>query len=254
LTLSTGVGNTVRSAFYPYPLYVGAFYASFTYQDVGAGAADGAAFVLHNDPRGTAALGGGGGAVGYGAANPITPSAALLLNIYAPNTVGIAVRTNGNTGGPYAPTTPVNVASGDPIDITMLYGSGNLRVTLSNTVTASTFTTNYVVGSLPARLGAETAYVGFTGADGGLFSTQQISKFQYIPFPVLNAAFAPPSSVKLTWPASIGGYNLEASSDITNPGIWTPVLAPVNQTNGVNEVTVPAAAGQEFYDLFLPLP
>ena len=36
-----GTGSTARSAWYKYPLYIGAFKASFLYQDVGGGGADG---------------------------------------------------------------------------------------------------------------------------------------------------------------------------------------------------------------------
>src|SRR5262249_50961955 len=52
LQLTYAAGSTARSAFYNSPLYIGNFYATFTYQDVGGGGADGMAFVVQNDTRG----------------------------------------------------------------------------------------------------------------------------------------------------------------------------------------------------------
>ncbi|HWH71191.1 MAG TPA: immunoglobulin domain-containing protein, partial [Candidatus Sulfotelmatobacter sp.] len=158
LGLTTGTGSSASSAFYSYPLYIGSFTASFTYQDIGGGWADGMAFVLHNDPRGIAALGGAGGSLGV---SGITPSAALEFNIYSSATLspGLAFNRNGATGG-YVSTYPVDVSSGTPIQATLVYAQGVLQVTLRDTLIGSVFTTNIAVGSLPAALGADTAYVG----------------------------------------------------------------------------------------------
>src|SRR5262249_52549480 len=69
LRLTDGAPGEARSVFFQAPQYIGAFKAAFTYQDVGVGGADGVAFVLQNDPRGTSALGGAGGSLGVGASN-----------------------------------------------------------------------------------------------------------------------------------------------------------------------------------------
>src|SRR5258706_3611093 len=74
LTLTDNNGGEARAAWYQYPLYIGSFFASFTYQDVSIGGADGTAFVLQNDPRGTAAIGAPGGAL---AVSALTPPAEL---------------------------------------------------------------------------------------------------------------------------------------------------------------------------------
>ena len=65
LQLTDGGGGENRSAFYNTPVaYAGGFTASFTYTPSytagGDNPADGAAFILQNDPRGAAALGAGG--------------------------------------------------------------------------------------------------------------------------------------------------------------------------------------------------
>ncbi len=193
LTLTDGTGNEARSAFFnarvPFAgvaggLQVG-FVANFTYQDVGGtGAeADGATFILQNDPRGRTALGGNGGGLGYGPDNagvPIVPGAALQMNIYAGHTIGTNFVTNG-TDGNYNPTGAVNLASGDPINVTFSYNPNTttLTETLLDTTTNATFTTQYTNQNLATILGTGTPLIGFTGGDGGVASTQTISNFNY---------------------------------------------------------------------------
>src|SRR5258707_7560687 len=166
LMLTDGNGGEASSAFLNFPLYFGAFQSSWTYQDVGGGGADGFAFVIQNAPAGPASLGGSGGQLGY---NGITPSAAIEFNIYNPNTPGVAFRTNGATGVPYTPTTPVNLASGDPIGVAVNYDGATLSLTLTDAVALVSFRTNVAI-NLPGAVGTNVAYVGMTGADGGTAS------------------------------------------------------------------------------------
>jgi len=247
LTLTLGTGSSARSSFYAYPQYVGAFEAFFTYQDVGGGGADGVAFVLQNDTRGTAALGATGGSLGFAG---ITPSVGLELNIYSSQTVGYAFRVNGATGGPYTPATPVNLASGDPIDVTVLYVNGQVYLTFYDETTLGSYSAVLSVGSIPALLGADTAYVGVTGADGGTVSTQHISNFEYIPLPALSAQLTSTNTVLLSWPSSIGGYTLLQKGNLTS-GSWVASPAVVNDVGGLYQAVVPASDGAEFYQLVL---
>ena len=250
LTLTVGTGSSARSSFYAYPQYVGAFEAFFTYQDVGVGGADGVTFVLQNDTRGTAALGAVGGSLGFAG---ITPSVGLELNIYSANTVGYAFRANGVTGGPYTPATSVNLASGDLIDVTVLYADGQLSLTFYDETTLSSYSTVLSVGSIPALLGADTAYVGFTGADGGTVSSQRVSNFDYIPLPMLSAQLTSPTTVLLSWPSSIGGYALWQRASVAS-GAWTPSPAVVNIVGGQYQAVVSTSVA-EFYRLVLePVP
>src|SRR5438874_1263676 len=64
------------------------------------GFADGIAFILQNDARGTNTLGGGGGSLGY---SGVTPSAAFEINVYTPQTRGFSNQINGATGGYSSP-------------------------------------------------------------------------------------------------------------------------------------------------------
>jgi hypothetical protein len=248
LTLTMGTGSSGRSSFYAYPQYVGAFEAFFTYQDVGGAGADGVAFVLQNDTRGTAALGGTGGSMGFAG---ITPSVGLEFNIYVNNVVGYAFRVNGVTGTPYTPATPVNIASGNPIDVTLLYVNGQITLTLHDQIALTDYSTVLSVGSIPALLGADTAYVGFVGGDGGTVSTQRVSNFDYIPLPGLTAQQTSANTVTLSWPASIGGYRLQKNLDLATAN-WTNVTATVNVVGGQNQVIVSPPTGNAYYRLVIP--
>jgi len=240
----TDAGNEQRAAWFTKPMNFDAFQASFVYQDIGGGGADGCGFVIQNSPQGTNALGGGGGGMAYlGMAN----SVAVTFNIY--NQSGIAFGTNGVIGT-YGPTAPVNLPGGDPIQVNLSYSGSVLTVTLSNMVSSTTYTTNMVVGSLAAIVGTNVAYVGITAATGGIASQQQVSNFQYIPVPKLSSQSAG-SNVQLKWPSSIGGYGLQSSPDLTTPA-WSSVAAPVSQTNGQNQATVTPVTGAAFYRLVLP--
>ncbi|HEU5069997.1 MAG TPA: immunoglobulin domain-containing protein [Verrucomicrobiae bacterium] len=252
LTLTDGTGGEARSSFFPYPVYIGAFDASFRYQDttVGGGGADGVAFIVQNSPDGPAALGGAGGALGY---EGITPSAAVMFNIYsgAPGGVGVALGTNGTRLSNYINTTPVGISSGGPIDVHLRYTPGVLHLDLTDVTYAVSFSTNLNV-DLPASVGSDSAYVGFSGATGGITSSQTVSNFVYTPFTVLGAAHTGPNSTVIYWPSTVGGYVLQSRPDLTT-GTWQDVTAPITQVGDQNQLIV-SPTGRQFYRLVLPLP
>ena len=183
LTLTTNVGTEARSVWYNTPVSTLAFTASFTYQ-VGSGSsnppADGFAFVFQN--QGLSALGGNGGGKGY---TGITPSVALLFNIYTGGTpagvVGTTLQVNGANpaDSAYNSSAPVSFGNGDLINVTLSYNGTTLTVTLTDPTAGTTYTTNFTI-NLAAQLGA-TAFMGFTGGTGGANSNQFISNFSYVP-------------------------------------------------------------------------
>jgi autotransporter-associated beta strand protein len=187
LTLTDNNTYQARSAFLNTPLPIAAetsgFTASFIYQLGGAAISDGVAFILQNDPRGTNALGGNGGWLGYatgsGAAGMI-PSVALEMNIYNGHVVGTKLVSNA-VAMSYNPTGAVNIASGHPIKVTLSYNPTTTTVTetLVDQSDLSTFTTSYSSFNLPAILGSNTAYVGFSGGSGANVANQTISGFTY---------------------------------------------------------------------------
>jgi hypothetical protein len=242
----TTANDQRRAAWFNTPMNIDAFKASFIYQVTGIEGADGFAFVVQNSAQGTNAVGGGGGGLAY---TGITNSAAVMFNVYGSS--GIAFSTNGNSGT-FSSTAPVDLRGGDPIRMDLHYNGSTLAVNLSNTITASTFTTNVALGSLATVVGTNVAYIGITAATGGTNYTQQVSNFQYVPLPTASAAKVG-SNLLLTWPGTIGGYGVAGSSTVT--GTFTIIPGFIGQTNGLNQkvIGIPPA-GNNFYRLVLPLP
>ena len=211
LTDNTSTGNQARSAFFNVPVTVGAFSASFVYQAAGNLEADGVAFMLQDDPRGLNALGGYGGGLGYGTANSgtqIQPSAGIGLNIYsgANSGNGLYALANGLVQSTSA-TAPVYLTDGDPVHVTLAYdGANNLSVTLDDLTYGSTYSTTYSVGNLSALLGGNTAYVGFSGADGSDISTQTISQFVYYGNTTNNSILPPTTALSIAKSATVDLY------------------------------------------------
>jgi hypothetical protein len=254
LTLTDGGGSEARSFFFNYPQYIGAFEAAFTYR--ASGTADGATFCLQNDPRGASALGSTGGALGVntnsgGTVHNITPSVELELNIYSANAVG-GIGYSFNTNGSIGPTTSpgsVNIKSDDPIGITLYYAQGQLSLTFTDAVAASSFSTNLAVGNLTQILGSNTAYIGFTGADGGSTSIQTISNFTFVSIPTAAIQLSGANAV-ISWPGEIAGYGLQQNANLATTN-WVNVTNQTTLTNNLYETIVPVGGSDQFYRLIL---
>jgi hypothetical protein len=151
--------------------------------------ADGLTFILEgNSPT---ALGGGGGALGY---QGIPNSVAIKLDVFnnegeSDNSTGLFF--NGDFPGlPHAAgemsialdSNNVNLRSQSTKTITLTYDGTTLTETIHDPDPGKTnngdFTTTYTV-DIPGILGADTAFVGFTGGTGGLFSLQDVLNWQY---------------------------------------------------------------------------
>ncbi len=251
--MTQGVGNQGSSTFFNTPVYIGGFLATWTYQVINPAPtnADGMAFVIQNDPRGPAAIAAFGGAFGYGSVGAITPSAALEFNLFsgAASGAGVSFNTNGALG-PNVNPAPLVLDSGNPINVSVHYLNGLATLAMLDTVTSNAFTTN-VSANIPAIVGANQAYVGFTGSDGGAVSTQTISNFVFTSLVSLSALPTNSASLTLTWPTGIGGYVLQQNSTI-GAGAWVNVTNPVSVVNGLNQTTVPITGGSQFYRLINP--
>lgn len=183
LTLTPPAAGQAGSAFFAQKVGTGNFTASFTYTaSNGSGnPADGFAFMIHNDSRGPAALGPGGGELGY---TGITPSAAVAINIYTPNTRGYKVVTNGTApnAGPYTSVAPVALytATFDPIDFTVTYDATaqTLALHLAQQTTSNVFDVVIPTVDLPTLVGPN-GFIGFSGGTGGEFANQTISNFVF---------------------------------------------------------------------------
>jgi hypothetical protein len=178
LQLTNGGLNQAGSVFWDQPIGVGSFTTSFTFQ-LSDALADGITFTIQN--IGPKALGGSGAALGYA---PIKKSVAIKFDIYSnagEGTDSTGVYTDGAT-----PTVPavnmtssgVILRSGDAMVANITYNGTTLTMKLTDAVTKKIFTLSKAI-NIPSVVGADKAYVGFTGSTGGLTASQKIASWTY---------------------------------------------------------------------------
>jgi hypothetical protein len=257
--LTGDTGSEDAAIFFSSPVYVGAFKASFIYTvPTGPGGADGITFCIQNDPRGAQAIGGAGGSLGVSTGDvpnltiggSITPSFEFEFNIYSGNAyggIGVSFDTDGNLGPTVVPGSIV-INSGDPISTVITYANGVANVTLTDTATSATYSASTNV-NIPALLGTNLAFVGFTAADGGAESTQVVSDFQFLAYAPLSAKLAS-GNLLLSWPTGLGGYMLQTSTNLASRN-WTTVTAPQAEVNGNLQVSIPTSGADSFYRLVI---
>jgi hypothetical protein len=190
--------NEAGSAFWTTPVNVQNFTNVFTFQLTNPNA-DGFTFTIQN--VGATAIGGSGGSLGYAGAG-MGSSVAVKFDLYSNagegnNSTGLY--TNGAT--PTVPATTLagaactaaapcpspttepagvpNLHSGDVMQVQMTYNGTTLTMTIMDTTTpANTFTISWPI-NIPATVGGNTAYVGFTGGTGGQTAIQDIVAWTY---------------------------------------------------------------------------
>jgi hypothetical protein len=181
LRLTDGGDTEAGSGFYTTPLNVQSFTTDFSFQLTNPNA-DGMAFVIQN--AGTTALGPTGGGLGYGGTGGIHSSVAVKFDLY--NNAGEGDNSTGLYQNGTSPTIPattlggnVNLHSGDVFNVQITYDGTTLSMTITDANTpADTFTTSWAVNIL-GKVGANTAYVGFTGGTGGMTATQDILNWTF---------------------------------------------------------------------------
>jgi hypothetical protein len=187
LELTDGGGSEAGSAFWTTPVNIQAFTTNFTFQLTSA-VADGFTFTIQD--TGTTALGNVGGGLGYGI-NPnggtsggIGKSVAIKFDIY--NNSGEGTDSTGIFTDGVSPTTPavnltssgIVLSSGDTISAQLVYNGTTLTLNLTDTVTNDTFSDVFTI-NIPSTVGANTAYVGFTGGTGGSTAIQNIKTWTF---------------------------------------------------------------------------
>jgi hypothetical protein len=251
LELTDGGLDENSSAWYATRVNVQSFVNDFTFQVTPGTTADGFTFALQ--ANNTAAIGLGGGGLGYGpvlVGDPggIPNSLAIKFDLYDNNGEGI------NSTGLYlngvSPSIPaddltasgIDLHSGDIFAVRMTYDGTTLVLTITDTVTHAIFTKNYLV-DIPNTLGTSvtTAYAGFTGGTGGLVSTQNILTWTLGPL-ASAVAFSPTGPV--TFPDTVVNVTSAPTTvTITNGGtaalhITTVTLAGTN----AGDFAVPAGS------------
>jgi hypothetical protein len=72
----------------------------------------------------------------------------------------------------------LSLHSGNPLAVTISYDGTTLRTTITDTVSHASYSNSWAI-NIPATVGGGTAYVGFTGATGGLTAVQKILAWTY---------------------------------------------------------------------------
>jgi Chitobiase/beta-hexosaminidase C-terminal domain/Legume lectin domain len=179
LQLTDGGTDEANSVWTAAPVNVQNFTSDFSFQEIAANA-DGFTFAIQN--AGANAVGQNGGGLAYAG---IGSSVAIKFDLY--NNAGEGTDSTGfYTDGAY-PSVPaidmtasgVNLLSGDVLHAHITYNGTTLALTLTDTVTGASFTTSQAI-NIPTTVGANTAYVGFTGATGGESAIQQIVNWTYV--------------------------------------------------------------------------
>ena len=171
--LTNSGGNEARSVIALAPQTITQFTASFTYQNSGPQDNYGATFVLENAPAGASAVGFGNVNLGYAFSGA---SAAITLEP-AGNASGFYKDGSLNNGS--LATAPVNLRSGDPINVTLVYSGSTLAETLADPTANTTYTNTFFVGNLATVLGSSTAFVGVTASTNGGNESQTFSNFEF---------------------------------------------------------------------------
>jgi len=193
LELTADLKTSVASAFFNTPVDIRRFTTEFSFQltapAVGA-LADGITFTVQG--VGPYAIGSLGGGLGYGPEpqvgsfiSRIDRSVAVKFDTF--DDVGEGNNSTGLYQDGAAPALPadtlpvdvVNLHSGHVFNVRITYDGVLLTLNISDADGLhGTFTKSWPV-NIPALVGGNTAYVGFTGATGGMTSTQEVTRWVY---------------------------------------------------------------------------
>jgi hypothetical protein len=258
LQLTTGGNYQAGSVFWNQPIGIQSFTTDFLFQ-LSSAQGDGFTFTLQN--VGPKALGASGS--GLGSQN-IGKSVAIKFDFYSnagEGTDSTGVYTNGA-----APTVPavdmtssgVSLQSGDSITAHVVYDGTTLTMTLRDLVTNKTFVLTRAI-NIPQIVGANNAYVGFTGSTGGLSASQKILYWTYAtqapPTNPVTAApvFAPsagsystPPSVTLTsaTPGAVIYYTTNGTAPTTSSFVYTSPIVPGTGTTTIEAMALASGASQ----------
>ena len=243
LQLTNGAANEAGSAFCATQVDVRGFVTDFTFQLSDANA-DGITFTLQNSAAGAKALGPAGGGLGYGpgaigGSGGITSSVSIKFDLYNNNGEGddsTGLYTNGAS-----PTTPfvdltssgIDLHSGDTMSVHVTYDGTTLKMTITDAVVNRTFTQSWPV-NIPAIIGGNLAYAGFTGGTGGLTASQKIESWTFVSYlpqsqqwTIVTTSESAPNASAMTDangnPYPCSGQNPDNSGD-ANPNCYNPLV------------------------------
>jgi hypothetical protein len=243
LQLTNGGTSEAGSAFCTTQVDVRGFVTDFTFQ-LSDAQADGITFTLQNSAAGASALGPVGGGLGYGPDAPsgsggITPSVAVKFDLF--NNEGEGDDSTGLYTDGASPTIPfvdltpsgIDLHSGDTMAVHITYDGTTLTITITDDVVNKTFAQSWPV-NIPAIIGGNLAYAGFTGGTGGETASQKIETWTWVSYPpqsqqwtIVTMSESAPNATPLTDasgnPYPCSGQNPDNPGD-TNPNCYNPLV------------------------------
>jgi hypothetical protein len=180
LQLTDGSLYEDSSVWYASPVNVASFTTDINFQLTSA-VGDGFTFAVQSvSPH---AIGSGGAGLGY--AN-LPLSVGLKFDLH--NNAGEGAESTGlytkgavpmgTVGSVSLTSSGIDLHSGNPMTLHLVYKGTTLTMTLTDTVTKKSYTKAFTV-NIPTLVGSSTAYVGFTGASGGIGADQEILSWSY---------------------------------------------------------------------------
>jgi hypothetical protein len=234
LTSTIGTYQT-GTVFWNQPVGIQTFSTDFLLQQSSA-QGDGFTFTIQN--VGATALGASGSGLGY---QNIGKSVAIKFDLYSNSGEGTdstGVYTNGAV-----PTVPavdmtasgVVLKSGDSMLAHVTYDGTTLSMTLTDQVTHKVFSLSKAI-NIPQVVGANTAFVGFTGSTGGLSAIQKILTWTYS-----TQASSPVTSAPVFSP-SAGSYTTAQNVTITDSTSGAVIYYTTNGTTPTTSSSVYSGA------------
>ncbi len=254
LMLTDGFGSTASANWHVEPIAIpdsGTFTVEFTYQASGDKAAGGIALVFQQE--GVEAVGGIGSDLGY--VGIVGPTTAYQMNLYDDGGTHIP-GTNfvtGNTSGNYNTTGEISLTSGNPIRVELVFDADASTITETLTDTSdlalTPYTHVYPNVDLGVILGTQ-AYLGFTGADGGVNSVQEVSGFSltmgednllegFDGWSIAGTRFLAFSGIDPD--GTDQTVFLDGVTIVDNPNLFTPGLVPAAVSYDANHAATTAA-------------
>jgi Bacterial lectin/Chitobiase/beta-hexosaminidase C-terminal domain len=235
LQLTDGAGGEAGSAFCTNQVDVRGFTTDFTFQ-LSDAVADGITFTVQNSAARAAALGSAGGGLGTAG---IPNSVAIKFDLYSNDGEGddsTGIYTDG--APPYIPSvdlsnTGIDLHSGDTMVVHMAYDGTNLTMTITDAVVNATFTKTWPI-NIPAAIGGNLAYAGFTGGTGGQTASQKIESWTFVSsvplsqqWTIITTSESAPNASALTdasgQPYSCAGQNPDNNKD-SNSNCYNPLV------------------------------
>jgi hypothetical protein len=219
IQLTDSVNNLeAGAAWYVVPVNVQSFTTSFTLQLLNPNA-NGMTFAIQNQPPassdksilyvsgGPNAIGNNQSGLGYsgstggdGQLTGLLTSVAVKFDLYTGSGDTTGLYTNGadvSTAGVDMSSSGLSLHSGNPLNVTLAYNGTTLAMTITDTKTKASFSKSWAI-NIPATVGGNTAYVGFTGATGGQNALQDVTSWTYSASGGQAAAVpAPPTNLRV---------------------------------------------------------